>query len=217
MSVNKIRKHYIIEWKKTMELPKEFKACVEFHGHSCPGLAYGYIVVKEAMRLLDLKRSHDEEVVAICENDSCAVDAFQVLLGTTIGKGNLIIKDYGKNAYTILDRSSKRMYRFSRTHFYNYTGKNKEEFQLLERALSAGKASSEQKRRQKLLKTKDLIKKPFDEVFSTRAKQFTQPPYAPIALSKPCSKCGEMTMATKLVFAKGQAELCIPCSDTNGS
>mgnify|MGYP001278619376 CR=1 FL=1 len=154
-----------------MELPKEFKACVEFHGHSCPGLAYGYIVVKEAMRLLDLKRSHDEEVVAICENDSCAVDAFQVLLGTTIGKGNLIIKDYGKNAYTILDRSSKRMYRFSRTHFYNYTGKNKEEFQLLERALSAGKASSEQKRRQKLLKTKDLIKKPFDEVFSTRAKR----------------------------------------------
>ena len=83
---------------------------------------------KEAMRLLDLKRSHDEEVVAICENDSCAVDAFQVLLGTTIGKGNLIIKDYGKNAYTILDRSSKRMYRFSRTHFYNYTGKIKKNF-----------------------------------------------------------------------------------------
>ena len=190
-----------------MELPKDYKTCVSFHGHSCPGLAYGYIVAKEAMRLLDLKRSPDEEVVAICENDSCAVDAFQVLMGTTIGKGNLIIKDYGKNAYTILERSSKRTYRFSRTDVYHYTGKNKEEYQRVAKIMSSGKANSEQKKRQKLLKTKDLIQKPFDEVFTTRAEKFKMPPYAPLALSKPCSKCGEMTMATKLVFSKGQAEL----------
>ena len=89
------------------DLAEGLKKCIEFHGHLCPGLVYGYLVAKNAINLLGLKRSRDEEVVAISENDSCAVDALQVLLGTSTGKGNLILKDYGKNAYTILNRSSK--------------------------------------------------------------------------------------------------------------
>jgi len=72
------------------KLPEDLKKCVEFHGHLCPGLVYGYLVAKEAINLLNLKRSKDEEVVVISENDSCAVDALQVLLGTSTGKGNLI-------------------------------------------------------------------------------------------------------------------------------
>ena len=78
------------------QMPEDLKKCVEFHGHLCPGLIYGYMVSKAAMDLLQLSRSRDEEVVAISENDSCAVDALQILLGTSIGKGNLILKDYGK-------------------------------------------------------------------------------------------------------------------------
>ena len=62
--------------------PEDLKKCIEFHGHLCPGLIYGYIVAKAAMDLLKLNRSRDEEVVAISENDSCAVDALQILLGT---------------------------------------------------------------------------------------------------------------------------------------
>ncbi|MBU1163175.1 MAG: formylmethanofuran dehydrogenase subunit E family protein, partial [Proteobacteria bacterium] len=31
------------------------------------------MVAKEAIYLLELKRSGDEEIIAICENDSCAV------------------------------------------------------------------------------------------------------------------------------------------------
>jgi len=99
------------------KLPEGLKKCIEFHGHLCPGLVYGYLVAKEGINLLKLKRSKDEEVVVISENDSCAVDALQVLLGTSTGKGNLIFKDYGKNAYTILNRSQKRAFRFSRNKY----------------------------------------------------------------------------------------------------
>ena len=74
-----------------IKLPDDLNTCIEFHGHLCPGLVYGYLVGKEAIKLLHLKRSKDEEIVAISENDSCAVDALQVLLGTSIGKGNLIL------------------------------------------------------------------------------------------------------------------------------
>ena len=57
------------------EMPDDLKKCVEFHGHLCPGLVYGYRVAKAAMNLLEINRSRDEEVVAVSENDSCAVDA----------------------------------------------------------------------------------------------------------------------------------------------
>lgn len=71
-----------------ISLPDDLKECILFHGHLCPGLVYGYLVAKEATQIFGLSRAKDEEVVAICENDSCAVDAIQVLLGTSVGKGN---------------------------------------------------------------------------------------------------------------------------------
>jgi formylmethanofuran dehydrogenase subunit E len=60
------------------------------------------------MKLMKLKRSEDEETVAVCENDSCAIDALQIVLGTVAGKGNLIIQDYGKNAFTVLSRATNQ-------------------------------------------------------------------------------------------------------------
>ena len=63
---------------KTLALPDDLRRCIEFHGHLCPGLVYGYLVAKEAVRLLAVGRSEDEEAVAFPENDSYAVDALQV-------------------------------------------------------------------------------------------------------------------------------------------
>ncbi len=202
---------------KKFQLPDDINQCIIFHGHLCPGLVYGYMVAKESIRLLDLKRSMDEEVVAICENDSCAVDGLQVMLGTTAGKGNLIIRDYGKNAYTVINRSNKKAYRFSRKTTYIYSGIHKNEFTELERAVSAGTANEQEKARQSLLKATDLLSKPFDEVFSTKTAGVLIPPYAPMAPSVACAVCGEMTMQTKMVPKKDEADrlICIPCSNTS--
>ncbi len=194
------------------DLTEGLKKCIEFHGHLCPGLVYGYLVAKNAINLLGLKRSRDEEVVAISENDSCAVDALQVLLGTSTGKGNLILKDYGKNAYTILNRSSKRAYRFSRNRYYRYSGKSREEFDRLDAAISSGAASEKEKWRHKLLKAKDLLSRPFSDIFSTKEIDIVMPPYAPLARSEACAKCGEMTMSTKMAYAENGKLICIPCS-----
>jgi formylmethanofuran dehydrogenase subunit E len=193
-------------------LPGDLKRCVAFHGHLCPGLVYGYLVAKEAIRRLDLDRSRDEEVVAISENDTCAIDALQVLLGTTAGKGNLIIKDYGKNAFTVLNRSDKRAFRFSRKVHYEYQGEHPEEFQELEAAVAAGDATRVQQIRQKLLKALDLVSKPFEAVFDSAPVELPEPPYAPLAPSEPCAKCGEMTMSTRMVEKDGR-RLCIPCAE----
>ena len=195
------------------EVPEDLKECIRFHGHLCPGIIYGYRVSKEAMRILELKRSGDEEVVAVCENDSCSVDALQIVLGTTSGKGNLIIKNYGKNAYTVISRKQKKAYRFSRKSFYRYLGKEKEEFDVLEEAVASGTATKEQKKRQKFLKSMDLLAKPFIDIFETRETEFAMPEYAELASSKACEKCGEMTMATKMKNLNGK-EFCVPCFET---
>ena len=196
-----------------IEVPEDLKECIRFHGHLCPGIIYGYRVSKEAMRILELKRSGDEEVVAVCENDSCSVDAFQIVLGTTSGKGNLIIKNYGKNAYTVISRNQNKAYRFSRKSFYRYLGKEKEEFDVLEEAVASGTATKEQKKRQKFLKSMDLLSKPFIDIFETKETEFAMPEYAELAPSKACEKCGEMTMATKLKNLNGK-EFCVPCFET---
>lgn len=86
---------------------KEFKDIINFHGHSCPGLALGYRVARAALEEIGMEDiSEDEELVAIVENDSCAVDAIQAITGCTFGKGNLIFKDFGKQVYTFIKRPS---------------------------------------------------------------------------------------------------------------
>jgi len=61
--------------------PTDWEKTVEFHGHSCPGLATGFKVSKIALKELETIRPSDEEIIAIVENDSCGVDAVQVIAG----------------------------------------------------------------------------------------------------------------------------------------
>lgn len=193
------------------QMPDDLSRCVEFHGHICPGLIYGYRVAKEAMRLLDVGRAADEEIVAVCENDSCAVDALQVLLGTVLGKGNLIVRDYGKNAYTVLSRARRKAYRFSRKLRYEYEGAGKEEYERLDAAVRSGAASEKERLALKQLKIGDLLARPFGDIFTTAEVPFDEPCYAPLQPSEPCAVCGEMTMMTKMTTSD-DGRLCIPCS-----
>lgn len=198
------------------QLPEGLKRCIAFHGHLCPGLVYGYLVAQEATRLLGLRRAEDEEVVAISENDTCAVDALQVLLGTTTGKGNLILQDYGKNVFTVFNRSDRRAFRFSREGPYRYEGDHRQEYDELEEAFAAGRATITERMRQKSLKAVDLLSKPFDSVFETREVECPEPPFAPLAPSRACADCGEMAMATKMIETQEGRRLCIPCAQKEG-
>jgi formylmethanofuran dehydrogenase subunit E len=63
------------------------------------------------------------------------------------------------------------------------------------------------------MKSKDLLSRPLADVFSIREIEFVEPPYAPLARSQPCARCGEMTMATKMVGIDNGKHVCIPCSE----
>ncbi len=156
---------------------------VAFHGHLCPGLLIGVRSALLARERLGINRSEDEEVYAIAENRACGVDALQVILGTTAGKGNLFFRDYGKQAVTVGNRSSGRAIRIS-----------------LKR--QDGLSRSEKIER---LKTADDV-----ELFDVSEVETEAPPKAKVFRSVPCENCGEGTMETALRLLEGK-KLCPPC------
>ncbi len=89
------------------KLPALWDRCVAFHGHSCGGLAIGYKAALLAKHALNLHFSEDEEIVCVSENDACGIDAIQVILGCTAGKGNLLFRLRGKQAFSFFNRKNK--------------------------------------------------------------------------------------------------------------
>jgi formylmethanofuran dehydrogenase subunit E len=195
------------------DLPQDLQKCLAFHGHLCPGLVYGYLVAREAKQRLGLERACDEEVVACAENDSCAVDALQVLLGTTAGKGNLLILPYGKSVYSIFHRPSRRALRFVRTDAFRRVARQGEQLQLAAPDEAAWDLLDETAQSQlKIRKALNLLAQDFAAVFGVTEVAFLPPPRAAVAPSLPCEHCGELTMADKLApAAEGKKRLCFPC------
>ena len=50
-------------------------------------------------------------MVCISENDACGVDAIQVLLGCSVGKGNLLFHMRGKQAFSFYNRKTGKSVR----------------------------------------------------------------------------------------------------------
>ena len=91
---------------------KLWQQCMDFHGHSCPGLAIGFQVSCLMQRKFDVNFSPDEELVCVHENDACGVDAVQQITGCTAGKGTLIYRPTAKQAFSFFERNTGQKARF---------------------------------------------------------------------------------------------------------
>ena len=197
----------------TDELPSDFQNCIEFHGHICPGLAYGYIVSREILKRFNIARALDEEIVIITECDSCSVDAFQVMLGTTSGKGNLIIKNNGKNIFTVYLRKNKKALKFTKRVYYTYRGNESEIYHDLDNKINSGRASNDEISMYKLIKAKDIIAQNIEDIFSIEYVDIPAPERAEIADSVKCSSCGSLVMITKSLRLADNTRICIECAE----
>jgi len=90
---------------------KLWAKAVAFHGHECPGLAIGYKAYEAACEKMGIGVADNENIVCIAENDACGVDAIQSLLSCTVGKGNLIFRGTGKQAFSFFNRSDGKKLR----------------------------------------------------------------------------------------------------------
>jgi formylmethanofuran dehydrogenase subunit E len=188
---------------------KTFEDVVEFHGHACPGLALGYRVAVYAFKKLG-ERASDEELVAVVENNSCAVDAVQVMTGCTFGKGNLIYRDYGKQVYTFVRRPSGEGIRISID--WKSPQETEAERRLWDRYMKGDRSS-------KVLKAvHDRKAKKIDMILKARDKDLLKvikgkmdlPEEAEIYPSLTCTLCGEKMMEPRARLRDGKI-VCIPC------
>ena len=157
---------------------------IKFHGHSCPGLAIGIRVSELAMEKLDIQNA--KAPVCVSETDMCGVDAIQFLTGCSFGKGNLILKDYGKSAFTFYDRDTQKGFRaVFRNNF----------------------AKHEQNRDNRI---KRILQADLKDLFLTEV--VNTPPVRPARILKSiqCDCCSEMVMESRIRLFDGK-NFCIPC------
>ena len=164
-----------------------WEKCVAFHGHSCGGLTIGYKAALYAMDLLDISFADNEQVVCICENDACGVDAIQVLLGCSIGKGNLLFHMTGKQAFSFYDRACKKAVR------------------LVLKPKPRDMSREESFRYYQNTAPEDL--------FDVKEAKIPLPRKAKIFDSYDCDCCGEKTGANWIRLA-GEKKLCLDCYET---
>ncbi len=160
---------------------------LDFHGHTCGGLAIGFQAARYAIELLDLQFSEDEQVVCIAENDACGIDAIQVLIGCSIGKGNLLFHMTGKQAFTFFNRKTGKSVRIV----------------LLERPKNMSKKDS----------FEYIMSRDPENLFEIKEAKLKLPVEAKIFDSYPCGSCGEMTGAN-WIRVKGDEKYCVDCYET---
>ncbi|MBI5075415.1 MAG: TraR/DksA C4-type zinc finger protein [Nitrospirae bacterium] len=187
---------------------------MDFHGHSCPGLALGYRVSQRALKELK-SRSEDEEIVAIVENNSCAVDAVQVMTGCTFGKGNLIFRDYGKHIYTFVRRPSGRSIRIA--VIWEKPAETKEEKKHWDLYAKGDRSKKvlDFVHSRKAARTNQILDAGDDELFVVTKGKSMLPPEAEIYESIRCSACGEKVAAPKAI-QRDEISLCVPCAEQKG-
>ena len=161
-----------------------WEKCVDFHGHHCGGLRIGYAAAEYAMKLLSIGFYDNEDVVCISENDACGVDAIQVMLGCSIGKGNLLFPMTGKQAFSIYHRPTGRSVRLVlRPKPLNMTPEESRGY---------------------------YFDRTCEELFATMPTRLALPTPAKIFDSYNCECCGEKTGANWIRIVGGK-KLCLDC------
>lgn len=191
-----------------------FSDAAKFHGHICPGLTIGYIAAKTGIEELCADRDIDEELVTIVENDACGVDAVQVITGCTIGKGNLIFKDYGKQAFTFICRGSGKAVRVLLKPDFNIQTLDPELDNLRPKVMSGTATEAEELEfRKRMNNISELMREtPVEKMFDIKHINVEIPHKARIFNSVKCSKCGEMFAESRARMQNGEA-VCISCYD----
>ncbi len=155
-----------------------------FHGHVCPGLTIGYKAALYAIELLKLTFSEDERVVCVSENDACGVDAIQVILGCSVGKGNLLFHMTGKQAFNFYNRTTGRSVRVILKDDTRVMTRD-EKFEYYQQS------------------------EPRD-MFDVTAVKVQLPEHARLFKSYKCDRCGESTGAN-WIHLFGEEKLCPDC------
>jgi formylmethanofuran dehydrogenase subunit E len=192
---------------------EQIKETTDFHGHWCPGLAVGIRAAEWVLK--EMGKAGDEDIVAVVETDMCGVDAIQYLTGCTFGKGNLIYKDLGKNAFTFYRRRDGKAARILTRGLLS-----SEDDQLLAKlhaklrkgGLSPDEESTWHELRAK--RSKHIMDAELEELFEVKEPAAPAPKKAFILPTLICEACNEPVMESRTRRFQEQT-MCITCFEAH--
>lgn len=196
--------------ERKMLLNMTFKRVVDFHGHLCPDLVLGGKLCEYVQQLLSSNGNFAAGISIIAENTTSALDAIQILLGTTIGNQRMTVIDFGKHSYTLLSNNIKTGFRFSLRpqhygdeNLYNsLEQKIRNHLVMLEEVVQFQKLLDE--RAQKLLALSP------EELFEVECVEKGQQPVETASVYLICDKCGHQVLKSRSVDVENRT-FCIPC------
>jgi formylmethanofuran dehydrogenase subunit E len=200
---------------EAISLGGDFRKCIEFHGHACPGLAIGYQAARTLMERLGVRKAPDEELVVIVEADTCGVDAIQVMTGCTFGKGNFVFKNYGKHAFSLMDRRKGKGVRVClRPDAFKM---DPESLSLSEKVQKDEASAREIKRYREFQqeRVENILKADTESLFKIEEITPEIPAKAAIMDSGICDFCGE-SAKVDLLRTIDAKKVCIPCAEKHG-
>lgn len=183
-------------------------AVIAFHGHDCPGLALGIRAAEVALEQIG-PHAADEEVVCVTETDMCAVDAIQFLTGCTLGKGNLILRDHGKIAFSFWRRSDGKAVRI----LLRPPAEDDPEGRALRRKRATIGLSAEDQAlvaERRAARIQQILAATPEDLFDIQPLEAKPPLRARLMDSLICERCGESTMESRTRRFLGQV-VCGPC------
>jgi formylmethanofuran dehydrogenase subunit E len=189
---------------EAISLGGDFSKCVDFQGHTCPGSAIGFQAARTIMERLSARKAPDEELVAIVETDACGADAIQVMTGCTFGKGNFLFKNYGKHAFSLMDRKQGKGVRVC---LRSDAFKLDPEFLSLSEKVQKDEASAREIERYRQLQQKrveNILRADTDSLFKIEEVTPETPAKARIMDSGICDFCRESTKVDLLRTIDGK-------------
>lgn len=179
---------------------------VTYHGSLCPGLAVGIQAARLALGEVG-RASEANRVVAVAETDICAVDAIQAIVGTTMGNRNLVIHDWGKNAFTFFRVSDGKAVRIAGRPAWA------SDYQALRTRVQSGQAAPEEVARfgqANAAEVERILAMAPEELYEIQDVHAAPPATSKVDRWTTCAACGEVVMQTRARARQGQT-LCVPC------
>ncbi len=194
-------------------MEKTFEDVVDFHRHLCLDIAMGYRIAKSAMREMGREASNLKHVVAIVENETCAVDAMQEFTGCTLGKRNLVLTGTGKPVYILLNTKTGNGVRIYCKYWETFDTDGS--FNKWRKQATSPEASREDQhtfQRELNKRIKEILRAPEDTIFTIKRITMPAPPKVGKYKAEPCDRCGEHTHVGRFIQYDSQ-KICKDCME----
>lgn len=187
----------------------------KFHGHICWASAAGVRAGLIALRVLGTTRAGASGdlhcILEIGDNHGaqCFADGVQYSTGCTYGKWNIEKTDWGKLAFTLIDKKGQKSVRLSYKNGKHHKKVAESSFM---RKRSQGIPPTEIPEKEAWEMVDIIWETPESELLSISDIQFYEwEEYGEIMGLIPCDQCGELVSKVYLRVV-GESHMCIPCS-----